>query len=91
MQGFAIGNGLTDPAIQYNAYIDYALDNGIIKESQSKRIKLIVPLCEAAIKLCGNYASLALSISIWYDLDYYYWDIILSLIIYQWILLLGRF
>ncbi|XP_071709904.1 serine carboxypeptidase-like [Rutidosis leptorrhynchoides] len=54
LKGFAIGNGLTDPAIQYNSYIDYALDAGIIKESQSKSIKLIVPLCEAAIKLCGT-------------------------------------
>lgn len=53
-QGFAIGNGLTDPAIQYKAYTDYALDMGIIKESQYKLINLIVPVCEAAIKLCGT-------------------------------------
>ncbi|KAI3751531.1 hypothetical protein L2E82_22619 [Cichorium intybus] len=54
LKGFAIGNGLTDPAIQYKAYTDYALDMGIITESQSKRINLIVPVCEAAIKLCGT-------------------------------------
>ncbi|CAN1747556.1 Serine carboxypeptidase-like 49 [Linum perenne] len=28
LQGFAIGNGLTDPGVQYKAYPDYALDNG---------------------------------------------------------------
>nr|GEW44772.1 serine carboxypeptidase-like [Tanacetum cinerariifolium] len=54
LKGFGIGNGLTDPAIQYQAYTDYALDMGLIKESQYKRINLIVPLCEAAIKLCGT-------------------------------------
>ncbi|XP_024969566.1 serine carboxypeptidase-like [Cynara cardunculus var. scolymus] len=54
LKGFAIGNGLTDPAIQYKAYTDYALDMGIISESQYKRINLIVPVCEAAIKLCGT-------------------------------------
>lgn len=58
IQGFAIGNGLTDPAIQYKAYTDYALEMGIIKESQYKRINIILPVCEAAIKLCGNDLSL---------------------------------
>ncbi|CAN1139718.1 Serine carboxypeptidase-like 49 [Linum perenne] len=33
LKGFAIGNGLTDPAVQYKAYPDFALQNGIIKES----------------------------------------------------------
>ena len=53
-QGFAIGNGLTDPAIQYKAYTDYALDMGIITKSDYKRINLVVPVCETAIKLCGK-------------------------------------
>lgn len=54
-QGFAIGNGLTDPEFQYKAYPDYALDMGIITKSEYKRINLVlVPVCEAAIKLCGN-------------------------------------
>lgn len=52
-QGFAIGNGLTDPAIQYKAYTDYALDMGLITQSQFNRINKIVPTCEFAIKLCG--------------------------------------
>ncbi|KAL5709893.1 Protein cbp3 [Ranunculus cassubicifolius] len=54
LKGFAIGNGLTDPAIQYKAYADYALDMGIIKESQYKSINKMLPACELAIKLCGT-------------------------------------
>lgn len=58
VQGFAIGNGLTDPLIQYKAYTDYALDMGIIKKSQYDRINKVLPVCETAIKLCGNLAFL---------------------------------
>ena len=53
-QGFAIGNGLTNPEIQYKAYTDYALDMGIIKKSDYDRINKVLPVCETAIKLCGN-------------------------------------
>ena len=53
-QGFAIGNGLTDPSIQYKAYPDYALDMGLITQSQFNTITKIVPACEFAVKLCGN-------------------------------------
>ncbi|KAK1314549.1 Serine carboxypeptidase 3 [Acorus calamus] len=54
LKGFAIGNGLTDPAIQYKAYTDYALDMGVIKKSDYTRINKILPVCELAIKLCGT-------------------------------------
>ncbi|KAM0938820.1 putative carboxypeptidase C [Dioscorea sansibarensis] len=54
LKGFAVGNGLTDPAIQYKAYTDYALDMGIIQEAEYKRINKIYPACELAIKLCGT-------------------------------------
>ncbi|KAK8965744.1 Serine carboxypeptidase 3 [Platanthera guangdongensis] len=54
LKGFAIGNGLTDPAIQYKAYGDYALEMGIIAESDYKRINRVYPACEKAIKLCGS-------------------------------------
>ncbi|XP_020600228.1 serine carboxypeptidase-like [Phalaenopsis equestris] len=54
LKGFAIGNGLTDPAIQYKAYTDYALEMGIIKKSDYKRINKVYPACELAIKLCGS-------------------------------------
>ncbi|KAL0876074.1 hypothetical protein Bca101_025779 [Brassica carinata] len=33
LQGFAIGNGLTNPEIQYAAYADYALDMKLISQS----------------------------------------------------------
>lgn len=55
LQGFAIGNGLTDPAVQYRAYPDYALEMGLIKDSDYERINKYLPACELAIKLCGNH------------------------------------
>ncbi|XBJ04933.1 hypothetical protein VPH35_023796 [Triticum aestivum] len=54
LKGFAIGNGLTDPAIQYKAYTDYALDMGLITQSEFTKINKIVPACEFAVKLCGT-------------------------------------
>lgn len=54
LKGFAIGNGLTHPAIQYSAYADYALDNGILKAVDHKRISKMIPACEQAIKQCGT-------------------------------------
>ncbi|WOL08444.1 hypothetical protein Cni_G17197 [Canna indica] len=54
LKGFAIGNGLTDPAIQYGAYADYALEMGIISQRAHTSITKIYPLCELGIKLCGS-------------------------------------
>ncbi|ONK71865.1 uncharacterized protein A4U43_C04F13180 [Asparagus officinalis] len=54
LKGFAIGNGLTNPAIQYKAYTDYALENKVIKQADHERINKILPACELAIKLCGT-------------------------------------
>ncbi|KAK1572405.1 hypothetical protein Q3G72_032249 [Acer saccharum] len=59
LKGFAIGNGLTDPAHQYKAYPDYALDMGLIKQSEHDRISKVIPLCEMAIKLCGTDGTLS--------------------------------
>ncbi|KAI7749863.1 hypothetical protein M8C21_027528, partial [Ambrosia artemisiifolia] len=59
LKGFAIGNGLTDPLVQYKAYTDYALDMGIIKESDHKSINKRLPVCETAIKLCGTDGTVA--------------------------------
>lgn len=58
LQGFAIGNGLTDPALQYPAYPDYALEMGLITQKEHDRLEKIVPLCELSIKLCGTYSSI---------------------------------
>ncbi|GMG98776.1 hypothetical protein Nepgr_000616 [Nepenthes gracilis] len=54
LKGFAMGNGLTNPWIQYAAYADYALDNGLISASDYKSINQMVPPCQEAIKLCGT-------------------------------------
>ena len=40
LKGFAIGNGLTNPAIQYKEYMDYALEMGLIGEDDYNRINL---------------------------------------------------
>ncbi|KAG5599169.1 hypothetical protein H5410_030539 [Solanum commersonii] len=54
LKGFAIGNGLTNPEIQYKAYTDYALDMRLIKQSDYNVIDKSYPKCQQAIKLCGT-------------------------------------
>ena len=54
LKGFAIGNGLTNPQIQYKAYPDYALEMGIIKKPEFDRIMKVVPTCELASRFCGS-------------------------------------
>lgn len=41
LQGFAIGNGLTDPGIQYGAYSDYALINKLVSPSSARYVKAV--------------------------------------------------
>ncbi|KAE9461234.1 hypothetical protein C3L33_06821, partial [Rhododendron williamsianum] len=54
LQGFAIGNGLTDPIIQYPAYPDFALDMNLIQQSDYDNIESeLVPPCTQAASLCG--------------------------------------
>ncbi|XP_020215288.1 serine carboxypeptidase-like [Cajanus cajan] len=52
LKGFAIGNGLTNPAIQYPAYTDFALENKIISKANYDKISKSIPGCEQAIKTC---------------------------------------
>ncbi|XP_020214804.2 serine carboxypeptidase-like [Cajanus cajan] len=52
LKGFAIGDGLTNPAIQYTAYTDFALDNGIINKAGYDYISKFIPSCEQAIETC---------------------------------------
>ncbi|OVA06949.1 Peptidase S10 [Macleaya cordata] len=54
LKGFAIGNGLTNPAIQYKAYTDYALKMKLIQQSDYKSINQMIPECERTIELCGT-------------------------------------
>ncbi|CAL5212157.1 unnamed protein product [Lathyrus oleraceus] len=54
LQGFAIGNGMTNPIIQYSAYTQYAFDMKLItKEDQDNINKLLRP-CEDATKICES-------------------------------------
>ncbi|MED6160901.1 hypothetical protein PIB30_055545 [Stylosanthes scabra] len=54
LKGFAIGNGLTNPAIQYKAYTDYALDNKLITKDDQESINKMIPQCEQAIQTCAT-------------------------------------
>eukprot|EP00897_Mesotaenium_endlicherianum_P001090 jgi/Mesen1/10982/ME000096S10551 len=55
LQGFAIGNGLTQPEIQYAAYADFALQNGLISESAHKSFQRKYAVCNMAVKACGEF------------------------------------
>ncbi|KAL2328558.1 hypothetical protein Fmac_021985 [Flemingia macrophylla] len=61
LQGFAIGNGLVNPAIQYPAYPDFALANGVIEKDVYDDIIKSIPdyakggeSCEMALDICQN-------------------------------------
>ncbi|KAK3408063.1 hypothetical protein EUGRSUZ_J00372 [Eucalyptus grandis] len=43
LKGFAIGNGLTNPEIQYEAYTDYALNMRLITQSDHDSINTMLP------------------------------------------------
>lgn len=44
LKGFAIGNGLTDPGIQYGAYSDYAVINNLVSPTTARYIKAVSTL-----------------------------------------------
>ncbi|CAI0452815.1 unnamed protein product [Linum tenue] len=53
LKGFAIGNGLTDPGIQYKAYPEYALAAKLITKADHDSITSnLVPPCQSAISAC---------------------------------------
>ncbi|KAI3705480.1 hypothetical protein L1987_75718 [Smallanthus sonchifolius] len=54
LKGFAIGNGLTEPAIQFKAAPDFAMGNNLINGQDYIRIKQMVPECEKAAEECGT-------------------------------------
>ena len=59
-QGFAIGNGLTNPEIQYKAYSDYALEMKLITKPDYDSISQKIPDCEESVKTCGISSSFLL-------------------------------
>lgn len=84
LKGFAIGNGLTNPSIQYQAYPDYALENELITKADYDSISNSIPecvqaaktcetqsgqSCETAYNICNNIFSSILSIA--GDINYY--------------------
>nr|XP_043632105.1 serine carboxypeptidase 3-like [Erigeron canadensis] len=54
LKGMGIGNGLTNPEIQYPAYTDFALANKIISKTDYDKINLQIPACVKAIRQCGT-------------------------------------
>ncbi|XP_060213416.1 serine carboxypeptidase-like isoform X2 [Lycium barbarum] len=54
LKGFAIGNGMTNPEIQFKAYTDYALDMKLINQTDYDDISKLYPKCQQQIKSCGN-------------------------------------
>jgi len=50
LKGFAIGNGLVNPAVQYAGYRPYALDNGLISQSQYDNLQRDEAQCIARLK-----------------------------------------
>lgn len=41
LKGLAIGNGLTDPIIQYGAYADFAAKNQLIPKGVQKAVNFV--------------------------------------------------
>ena len=53
--GLAIGNGLTDPAIQYGAYADFAYSVKLISSSTRDNILSLYPACKMALEACDGF------------------------------------
>nr|GMD25401.1 serine carboxypeptidase-like [Ipomoea batatas] len=54
LKGLAIGNGMTNPEIQYPAYPDYALDNNLISKSSHDELIQHIPECQKAVRKCNS-------------------------------------
>ena len=67
LKGFAVGNGLTDPEIQYAAYVKYSVGVGIVSEAQGNKINEdYLETCVMKAKMCNeengkNYTKKALT------------------------------
>jgi serine carboxypeptidase-like clade 4 len=50
LQGFAIGNGLVDPAVQYSDYVPYAADHDLIGPKSARVLNATARKCVESIK-----------------------------------------
>ncbi|WIA37630.1 hypothetical protein OEZ86_014531 [Tetradesmus obliquus] len=55
LRGVAIGNGLTKPSVQYGAYADYALQEGLISQGTRDGIMWWYPLCRWGSEFCSKH------------------------------------
>jgi len=55
-KGLAIGNGLTDPAIQYGAYPEFAYQHGLLAKSSRDRMNAFFPACQFALQACDGFS-----------------------------------
>ncbi|KAL0709921.1 hypothetical protein Bca4012_016899 [Brassica carinata] len=54
LKGLAIGNGMTNPEIQYGAYADYALEMKLISQSIHESLNQVYVDCQSSIRICKN-------------------------------------
>ncbi|KAL7084934.1 hypothetical protein ACP275_14G253100 [Erythranthe tilingii] len=66
IKGLAIGNGMTEPEIQFRAFPDYALDMKLINNFSYHRLVNSFPPCQKQIKLCGSNDSSSCLLAVTY-------------------------
>ncbi|KAJ4907960.1 Serine carboxypeptidase-like 47 [Raphanus sativus] len=54
LKGLAIGNGMTNPEIQYGAYADYALEMKLISQSDHESLNQVYVDCQSSIRICNR-------------------------------------
>jgi len=59
LKGIAIGNGLTQPDVQYGAYADFAYQNHLISKMTYEGLRIKYPVCAMAIHACGTKGSIS--------------------------------
>lgn len=55
IKGAAIGNGMTAPAVQFGAYADFALQEGLISKGARDAIQWWYPLCKWGADFCSDH------------------------------------
>ncbi|PNW82448.1 hypothetical protein CHLRE_06g279400v5 [Chlamydomonas reinhardtii] len=55
LAGLAIGNGMTNPTLQFPAYADFALENKLISQGLHDSIQWWMPLCQWGAEFCDTH------------------------------------